>query len=103
MSMEEVEDELAFQKTMLATIDDTVQDREDAEAQVKAEIRRLDKLLRSMRDQHKPTQTVSSDSHLYAAPVSHSKDSLSYNVDPFGLPVTRKGTHRPHFLSTQLS
>lgn len=86
MSEEEILDEILFQKAMLTTIDDSVQNREEAEASVKFEIRRLERLLRALReDKHKPASVMSMGS------VPNAKDLSSYSSDPFGLPDTTNG------------
>lgn len=45
-------DELQFQKVLLASIDDTVADREAAENLIKAEIKSLEKQLKNNKRQH---------------------------------------------------
>lgn len=45
----EIMEELVFQKTMLASIDDTVADRDDAEEEIRGEIRKLEKRLKELK------------------------------------------------------
>lgn len=47
--------EIAFQKVLLASIDDTVQNREAAEDEVRYEIKILEKQLRALRKPRTPT------------------------------------------------
>jgi uncharacterized coiled-coil protein SlyX len=46
--MEQLRNEIAFQKVLLASIDDFVEDRENAEAEVRTEIKTLEKKLRAL-------------------------------------------------------
>jgi chromosome segregation ATPase len=59
MSVEEIEEELTVQRIMLSSMDDSCQNRDEAEAEVKAEIRELERQLRSLK-QKKPTQNFTS-------------------------------------------
>jgi uncharacterized coiled-coil protein SlyX len=47
--MDALLNELAFQKVLLNSIDDTVQNREAAEEEVRAEIRTLEKQIRDLK------------------------------------------------------
>lgn len=73
--MDELMNELAFQKVLLSSIDNTVQNREAAESEVRAEIRSLEKQIRDLKrgatntasqsgasTSSQPSQTVSSSS-----------------------------------------
>jgi chromosome segregation ATPase len=53
----ELMNEIAFQKVLLASIDDSVQDRPNAENEVKAEIKALEKQLRDLK--RRGTRTTS--------------------------------------------
>lgn len=49
-SIDDLLDEIAFQKVLLSSIDDSVQNREEAEAEVRAEITALERQLRKLRN-----------------------------------------------------
>jgi hypothetical protein len=63
--MDTLLNELAFQKVLLSSIDDTVQNRETAEEDVRAEIRSLEKQIRVLK---RGTTSTASNSRSSAAP-----------------------------------
>jgi hypothetical protein len=77
MSAEELADEIQYQRVLFLSLEDTVPDREQAEAAIKAEIRKLEKQLKALRQgQH---DSIASNS----GNMSH-----TYDDDPFGPVVT---------------
>ncbi|TVY19000.1 putative ATP-dependent helicase [Lachnellula arida] len=79
--MEELMDELCFQKVLLQSIDHTVQDKEDATQQVKLEIAGLEKKLKDLRRGRQPTASNSSRdiSSLASSQASSSNQTPSKN------------------------
>ena len=73
MSSEEIADEIEYQRVLLLSLDDSVPGRDQAEATITAEIRKLEKQLKALRQgQHNPTASNSD------------KTSHMYDDDPFG-------------------
>lgn len=70
----EIMEELVFQKTMLASIDDTVADRDDAEEEIRGEIRKLERRLRELK-RGTSGQSSASQSSLTASLNSRSKNA----------------------------
>ena len=84
--MDALLNELAFQKVLLNSIDDTVQNRRDAEDEVRAEIRAIEKQIRELRR----SSTTASNSQLSASSQSSQKPSASSSKDP--ITTTGNGT-----------
>lgn len=75
-SQAEIEDlihEIAFQKVLLQSIDDSVENRESAETEVRAEIKRLEKRLKDLR---RSATTTASNSRTSSAPQSQPGPSV---------------------------
>lgn len=81
-SAEELAEDIEFQKVLLLSLDDTPpEDRDFAETAIKAEIHRLEKELKALRqEKHNPMVTASG------------AMSYSCDADPFQ-PVTTNSTH----------
>jgi hypothetical protein len=86
MTIDELVDEIQYQKTLLLSIDDTVEDRHEAEAQVKAEIRRLDRQLQAMKG-----ETTSG--------LNQPKGSIFQNTDRSGPSLSNKGMSSSSFVA----
>ncbi|RFU32429.1 hypothetical protein B7463_g3913, partial [Scytalidium lignicola] len=87
LSVAELMNEIAFQKVLLSSIDDSVQNREDAEAEVKTEIAALERQLRELRRGILTGGLVSSqsaplDSSDVATSVTSQSDSRSLHSSP---------------------
>ncbi len=77
MSVEEIADEIEYQKVLLRSLDDSVQDRDQLVSAITAEIRKLEKQLKASRQgQDNSMASTSGD-------MSH-----TYGDDPFGLAIT---------------
>ena len=73
MSAEEIADEIEYQRVLLLSLDDSVAGREQAEAAIKAEIQKLERQLKALRQgQHGSMASTSGN-------MSH-----TYDDDPFG-------------------
>lgn len=77
MSTEELVDEIEYQRVLLLSLDDTVPDRDQAEAAIKADIRRLEKQLKVLRQGQNDSMASNSRN------MSH-----TYDDDPFGPVIT---------------
>jgi hypothetical protein len=77
MSAEELADEIQYQRVLFLSLEDNVPDREEAEAAIKAEIRKLEKQLKALRQGQQ--NSIASNS----GNMSH-----MYDDDPFGPVVT---------------
>ena len=78
MSIEELSEEITFQKIILRSIDDATLDREQAEANVKAEIRGLESRVRALK-QNRSGKHAPAPGH--ATSVVNKNGSME---DPFG-------------------
>jgi hypothetical protein len=85
-TMDALLNELAFQKVLLNSIDDTVQNRDVAEEEVRAEIRALEKQIRDIRR----SSTTASNSQHSASSQSSQKSSSGSSKKPN--PGTGNGT-----------
>jgi hypothetical protein len=73
MSTEEIADEIEYQRVLLLSLDDSVAGRDQAEAAIMAEIQKLERQLKALRQgQHGSITSTSGN-------VSH-----TYDDDPFG-------------------
>ena len=72
----ELMNEIAFQKVLLASIDDSVQDRANAESEVRAEIKTLEKQLRELK-RRGTTSTASTFRPLISSQPSEATSSAS--------------------------
>ena len=62
MSAEELAEEIEYQRVLLQSLDDSVEDREQAEAEIAAEIKRLERRLKALRaGHHNPIISTSED------------------------------------------
>ncbi len=82
----ELIDEIAFQRVLLSSIDDNVQDREDAEKDVRDEIRSLERQLRDLRRRTTTTALKSrssnpSSQNLQATPSRPSRNYTANSLD----------------------
>jgi phage shock protein A len=57
--IDELMEEIAFQKVLLSSIDDSVENREVAENEVRVEIKTLEKQLRTLRREHSTVKSAS--------------------------------------------
>jgi chromosome segregation ATPase len=95
--MQELIEEIAFQKVLLNSIDDSVQNREAAEDEVKEEIRELDSRLRALRRNTKASQSSSQQSSSSMPSTPNSADSLGDLVSPSQMTLpSRKRSHSKH-------
>lgn len=85
MSAEELADEIQYQRVLFLSLEDTVPDREQAEAAIKAEIRKLEKQLKALRQGQQGSMASNTGSM-----------SQTYDDDPFGPPVSNS-TPSEHF------
>jgi phage shock protein A len=85
--MDSLLNELAFQKVLLSSIDDTVQNREAAEEEVRAEIRSLEKQIRVLK--RRTTTTTASNSQSSAS--SQPSQTQSSNPGKASNTATRDG------------
>lgn len=67
--------EIAFQKVLLSSIDHTVENREAAEAEVRTEIKTLEKTLRSLK--HGATTSASQSTQIPSSQILDSSSSPS--------------------------
>lgn len=95
--MDALLNELAFQKVLLNSIDDTVQNRDDAEEEVRGEIRALEKQIRELRR----SSTTASNSQPSESSQSYQKPSASSSKNP--LPATGNGTSSASAMDGYLS
>jgi len=77
MSAEELADEIQYQRVLLLSLEDTVPYREQAEAAIKAEIRKLEKQLKALGQGQYDTMASNSGNL-----------SRTYEDDPFGPTVS---------------
>ncbi|KAH8816892.1 SNF2 family N-terminal domain-containing protein [Xylogone sp. PMI_703] len=87
LSIAELMNEIAFQKVLLSSIDDSVEDREDAEAEVRAEIKALERQLRALRQgastrDFTPSQSTPLNGSDVSSNMSSRSDSRSLNSSP---------------------
>jgi hypothetical protein len=81
-TMDALLNELAFQKVLLSSIDDTVQNRETAEEEVRAEIQSLEKQIRVLKRGTTTTTTSNSRSSASSQPSQTQFSDLSKTSDP---------------------
>jgi len=79
-AIQELQDELCFQQVLLRSIDDKVQDKENAAQQVKQEIAVLEKQLKALKRGNKPTASNPSTT-VGSFQASYSRDTPSKNTD----------------------
>lgn len=77
--IEELMSEIAFQKVLLSSIDDSVENREEAENKVKAEIKALDMQLRALR---RSAGTTTAASQSTSTPFSQPAGARTSSVNP---------------------
>ena len=81
--LDELINEIAFQKVLLSSIDDSVQNRQEAEDEVKAEIKSLEKQVRELK---RSTTSAALNSHNSSAsqPFETSSSNQSSSTNPSG-------------------
>ncbi len=77
MSTEEIADEIEYQRVLLLSLDDSVPGRDQAEAAITAEIRKLERQLKALRQGQQNSMASASGN------MNH-----TYDDDPFGPVIT---------------
>jgi hypothetical protein len=93
MSAEELAEEIEYQRVLLQSLDDSVEDREQAEAEIAAEIKRLERRLKALRaGHHNPIISASEDMR------------AAFDDDPFASlqEVSSKNISRSYFRPPRL-
>ncbi len=73
MSAEELAEEIEYQRVLLLSLDDNVVNREEAEMEIKAEIRGLERKLKALKQgQHNPIASTS-----FNVPSTHDDDPFA--------------------------